>query len=161
MSTIPTKPLDKLAAESNDVRKLLDSDELPTKEMLEAVDFSNKSPELKKLDAEILAQRAKELSEAKQAPAANIFRSLYFLTYKHLGPIENVLFSSFKHPAVIARDCQIWCKRKGYRYIGYKKAVIDINDTSAEMTQETGAPAGDITEIVTRQSRDPKFHKAV
>lgn len=128
----------------------LDPDQLPTPEQLASIDFSNKPESLKRLDAEMQAA-AREREIDPNSP----FNHIYTLLYKGEGPIESIFFQSNRQPTLIQRDCQIWCSTKGYRYIKYKKAFTDILKPQKDING--GPPAGDVTNIVTRQSSDPRF----
>lgn len=126
----------------------LDPDKELTLEELEQINFAAKKPEhLKKLDAEFAALAAKPL-----IPTDNPLANLYALLYKHMGPLELVLFYSKRPLPTTIRDAKIWCERHGFRYVKAYKALVDVLRMDQELIGNL-APAGDITDIVTRQSR--------
>ena len=129
----------------------LDVNEDPTPEQLAAIDFSAKPKELLDLDKAITAA-----AEAAKPDPNNPFKDLYVLMFKGEGPIESIFFSSNRPPALIQRDCQIWCNTRSYRYIKYKKAYVNILSPQEDIIG--GPPAGDISDIVTRQSRQVNFN---
>lgn len=122
---------------------------------LSKIDFNQgKSKELLLLEKELAEGNARQ-NEINKAAAGNPFKGLFILTYKSTGPIEHVFFHSTRQAALIQRDCQIYCRARGIRYISYKPALINLfaptDDTTVNGNQ---VPAGDITELVTRQSRE-------
>ena len=115
-----------------------------TLEQLAAIDFSEKPESLRKLDAELLAAELKRKSDPHY--------KLYCLMYKSNGPVESVLFESERPLPVNIRDAQVWCRRHGYRYISVKKAYVNILDLETQ-SHSFIANTGDVTDLVTRQSR--------
>jgi hypothetical protein len=155
MSTLVNKPEPPAARPENIVKHApfnsptpkLDPNDDVSLEDLAKVDFSNKPEAVKKLDAEIAAA-AGETQSAVPDP----FKNLFILIYKANGPIEHVFFRSERVKPLIERDCKIWCQSRSYRYLSFKPALINLLDTSGKATDQ-GPAAGDITDLVTRQSR--------
>jgi hypothetical protein len=124
----------------------------PSPEDLAKIDFSNKPAAVRRLDAEIAAAATKQQEGFQTSETAgDPFRNIYILTYKGNGPIENVLFRSTRPTSLVQRDCQIWCKNRSYRFLSFKPALTNILQSTD--SQYNGPAAGDITDIVTRQSR--------
>ncbi|MDE1971476.1 MAG: hypothetical protein KGI50_07935 [Patescibacteria group bacterium] len=117
---------------------------------LDNVDFSKKPDHLKALDAQIAAEKIQEAAATKDP-----LHNLYILTYKGNGPIELVLFRSNRKIPLIDRDCKVWCKARSFRFISFKPAIVNLFSDSEK--EQSGPPAGDITSLVTMQSKDPKF----
>jgi hypothetical protein len=122
-----------------------DPDWTPSLGELEKADFLKDEPAQ-------LQQLKKQLAAAEQSgiPADDPFRNLFILTYKGNGPVTSVLFRSKKPSPLIVRDCQIYCKSIGARYLGFTKALVEIS--VREGAESLHNPA-DISSLVTAQSR--------
>lgn len=121
----------------------LDPDVDVSLESLEKVDFSQKPKALVELDEKMKAAQAE-----RDTIAADPLGDLFILSYKPNGPNAFVFFRSRKPSPQIVRDCQLWCNSRGYRYINFNRALVNLEARNAEVE---GNPA-DISQKITMHS---------